>query len=289
MTTGASTEYSKEGGVGGFRSANLHITSECNYSCGFCFSRGLCYGRMDAEGWAPVLERLRSAGIEKVNIAGGEPFLHPDLEGICRAAKGLGFIVGIVSNGSLAGRGALELLDGCLDWLGLSVDSVSEEAEDAMGRGTGDKGHIARVAGAADEAHRLGMDVKLNITVTAMSAGDDFTGLIRRVDPQRAKVFQVLELGNVNSEGFSRYAVTDEAFEAFRRRHSGVRLSNGTGIVFEDNATMEGSYLMLDPLGRAMTNTGRVLEVHPLDGFMEGGWRALDYGRYVARDGLYFL
>lgn len=274
---------------GVFRSANLHLVSACNYRCGFCFSKNLCNGIMGVDGWSPILRRLRDAGVRKVNMAGGEPFLYPYLVPLCRVCRDMGFMVGIVSNGSLIDGDVLEELKGNVDWLGLSVDSVREDVEERVGRGTGDSSHINRVVAAADAAHSVGMSVKLNITVVSESVSDDFRPLIKRIDPQRVKVLQVLELGNVNSDGFGRYAVSDDAFRSFRDKHIDVRLSNGEAIVFEDNDTMENSYLMLDPLGRVMTNRGRVLEIRDTSSFLDSEMDGLDYRKYVDRDGLYFM
>ena len=137
-------------------------------------------------------------------------------------------------------------------------------------------------------AHRHKISVKLNITVVRQSVEDDFTDLICRIDPQRVKVFQMLSLRNVNPDADALYGVTDEEFESFRKRHSEIVLSNGNSLIFEDNDVMEGSYLMLDPLGRVMTNSRKILKLQNLD-YLSGHWSdILDDWKYILRDGLYF-
>ena len=59
-------------------------------------------------------------------------------------------------------------------------------------------------------------------------------------------------------------------------------------LIFEDNDVMEGSYLMLDPLGRVMTNSRKILKLQNLD-YLSGHWSDfLDDWKYILRDGLYF-
>ena len=279
------TEYTT---IGAFRSANVHLTSCCNYRCGFCFSTKLDKRWLSANEWVPILEKLRHSGICKINYAGGEPFLYPEIVELCKVSKRMGFMVSVVSNASLIDEDVLSDLEGSLDWLGLSVDSISEDTERKLGRGCNGGNHIENVVSVADMAHHHKISVKLNITVVRQSVEDDFTDLICRIDPQRVKVFQMLSLRNVNPDADALYGVTDEEFESFRKRHSEIVLSNGDSLIFEDNDVMEGSYLMLDPLGRVMTNSRKILKLQNLD-YLSGHWSdILDDWKYILRDGLYF-
>lgn len=51
------------------------------------------------------LKMLREVGCDKMNFAGGEPFLHPrELGELCRGAHELGMAVSIISNASVIRR-----------------------------------------------------------------------------------------------------------------------------------------------------------------------------------------
>ena len=144
------TEYTT---IGAFRSANVHLTSCCNYRCGFCFSTKLDKRWLSANEWVPILEKLRHSGICKINYAGGEPFLYPEIVELCKVSKRMGFMVSVVSNASLIDEDVLSDLEGSLDWLGLSVDSISEDTERKMGRGCNVGYHIENVVSVAVLAH----------------------------------------------------------------------------------------------------------------------------------------
>ena len=101
---------------------NFHINRACDARCRFCFATF-----RDVPGQLPLaqvfetLDLLRAAGAEKINFAGGEPTLHPQLGAMLRHARGLGLVTSLVTNGSRLER----LLDHdaeALDWAGLSVD-----------------------------------------------------------------------------------------------------------------------------------------------------------------------
>ena len=127
------------------QSANIHLDGRCNYRCAHCFDTCLPKTGMAPEQWKGHLEYLKSIGITKINIAGGEPFLYPHLVEMCELIKSMGFTVSIVSNGSLITKEKIEQLAGTVGWLGLSVDSPDEEDEISIGRNTGKGNHLKHV------------------------------------------------------------------------------------------------------------------------------------------------
>ena len=274
-----------------FRSANVHITGACNYSCGFCFARNLAGMTMGFEEWKPIFEDLRyNRGIDKINFAGGEPLLHPELLRCCKFCKSIGFTVSIVSNGSLIDREFLEKATGCVDWIGLSIDSTNEDTEVEAGRcdGCENRNHIGNILEVSRMAHEFGIKVKLNITVIRQSYWQDFSDIIRITDPERVKVFQVMKLEGHNEDRFDRFAVTPEQFEQFVERHQDIRLRNGLNPVFERTDDIVDSYLMLDPLGSVMRNSGNVYRTEPYGEFMaKGAEKVLDVEKYIRRGGDY--
>ena len=277
--------------ISSFLSANVHITGKCNYRCGFCFAKNLPNITMGFEHWKPIFEDLRfNQGIDKINFAGGEPLLYPELLECCKFCKSIGFTVSIVSNGSLINRDFLEKAAGCVDWIGLSIDSIDDRIETDVGRccHCGEHNHIGKIVEISQMAHELGMKVKLNITVISQSYQEDFSEIINAVDPDRAKAFQVMRLEGHNGDQFDRFSVTSEQYEEFIARHRDIKLRNGTELVFERSDDMVDSYLMLDPLGNVMRNAGNVYRTEPYREFMaRGAENALDLQKYIDRGGIY--
>jgi len=76
----------------------LRITDVCNRTCYHC-----CSGPSGNIGKTRDLKRLmttiRKAGTPRLNITGGEPFTHPDIEGLLEYAVELGFGVSVTTSG----------------------------------------------------------------------------------------------------------------------------------------------------------------------------------------------
>ena len=88
---------------------NLFPSRRCNYECGFCFHTAKNGRELTLAEATKGLRLLAAAGTEKVNIAGGEPFMRPDFLGkLVGACADLGLKVTIISNGSLIRRKWME-------------------------------------------------------------------------------------------------------------------------------------------------------------------------------------
>ncbi len=227
---------------------------------------------------------LRDAGTEKLTFVGGEPTLSPHLPLLLRASKAVGLTTMVVTNGYLIAEGYLERIRDHVDWIALSVDSGSNEVEKALGRGHGD--HVDRIVHAAERVKEAGIRLKVNTVVTALTWQEDMHPLIRRLGPERWKVFQALRILGENDGLGAEMWVTEDQFGAFLARHADL------DPLGEDNDAMTGSYLMLDPLGRFFQNFGGVYEystpipeVGVLPALAEVGWDAEKFERRGGRYG----
>jgi len=238
------------------KSANIHIIAVCNYRCGFCFAKNLEHIVMTLDQWEPIFTCLKERGITKINFAGGEPIIYPHFIELCKLAKNLGFIVSVVTNGSKINHQMIQKMKGIVDWIGLSVDSPDNEVEKAVGRQCADVNHIENIIKVANLAHENGIKVKLNITVIKQSWNQNFSDLIHRVNPERVKAFKVHKIEGENEDSYYEYSITNKKWNHFVIAHENVILNNGEKIVFEGDNAMIDSYLMLDPRGMIMRNSG---------------------------------
>ena len=116
-------------------SVNYHLWEPCNMRCKFCFATfqdvkrdmELPKGHLPENECLSVVDRLAEAGFEKINFAGGEPTLCPWLPNLIKRAKNHGMVTSIVTNGSRITDPGLDGLNGNLDWIALSIDTVDPE------------------------------------------------------------------------------------------------------------------------------------------------------------------
>ena len=162
----------------------------------------------------------------------------------------------IVTNGSRITEEWLDDLDGCLDILALSIDSVNSETLRLIGRMTQHGPMLAddyqRIA---DAVKRRSIRLKVNTVVSSANCNEDITVFIKVVHPERWKVFQALPVLGQNDERIADFIVSDDDFGRYLERNKSTVLQAGIKVVPESNELMTGSYIMVDPLGRFFDNT----------------------------------
>ena len=242
-------------------SVNFHLWQPCNMRCGFCFARFLDVkhevlpkGHLKREDCIHVVSLLARAPFDKINFAGGEPTLCPWLPDLIRTAKHEGMTTAIVTNGTKMTSEWLDAVEGYLDWIALSIDTVNPAALTQTGRTT--------PAGPLTEQDYLdiinlvkqrGIRLKINTVVTAETWEEDFTDFIMTARPERWKILRVLPVTGQNDEDIDQYTISDAQFEAYVTRNRSV-VELGIAVVPEDNDMMRGSYAMVDPAGRFFDN-----------------------------------
>jgi radical S-adenosyl methionine domain-containing protein 2 len=249
---------------------NWHLTEACNYRCQYCYatwSESSCRRELihDPERTTallnelyqffrprnrrnPLFNRLSWSSV-RLNLAGGEPLLHAGkLPSIVSQARGLGFEVSLISNGSHLNDELLNQLAPQLTWLGISIDSASPATNRAIGRVNrrGQQLNLEVLATSLAEARQSNpvLRIKLNTVVNRLNHSEDLSSLIQRFAPEKWKVLRMLPVVNQH------LAVSDEQFAAFVARHrTFARI-----LCAEDNQDMRESYLMIDPHERFFQN-----------------------------------
>lgn len=282
-------------------SLNFHFITSCNMRCKFCFAvfedvkhAVLPKGMLSKENHFQLIKLIGESGyFKKINFVGGEPTLCPWLCEMLAYSKSFGLQTSVVTNGSRLTPEFLDQLRPVTDWIGISIDSGKPDTHQHIGRseqGTpiGSDHYI--------EAARLirsrGIRFKVNTVVCSMNWDENMIDFIEALRPERWKLFQVLAIEGQNTNSVEPLLITREQFQAFCARHM-VLWRKGIRVIPEDNDTITGSYMMMDPAGRFFDNvTGQhrysqpVLEIGIDAALGQVGW---DYEKFVNRDGNYYL
>src|SRR5947209_9339418 len=108
--------------------AHLIPMRRCNLACTYCneyddFSKPVALETMFAR-----LDHLAALGTNIITISGGEPLLHPDLDGIIARIRKHGMIAGMITNGYLLTAERIKRLNRAgLDHLQISIDNVKPD------------------------------------------------------------------------------------------------------------------------------------------------------------------
>ncbi|MBK7758791.1 MAG: radical SAM protein, partial [Deltaproteobacteria bacterium] len=111
----------------------LLINRGCNLRCAFCdlWDRGQ---NMPLPQVLSLLDEAVAIGTRTLVITGGEPFLHPQLFDVVRAAKARGLSVNITTNGTLIDRRWAELSQSRPDSLSMSLDGLEATHDHLRGK-----------------------------------------------------------------------------------------------------------------------------------------------------------
>jgi radical S-adenosyl methionine domain-containing protein 2 len=229
-------------------SVNYHFSRKCNYECGFCFHTEKTSSVLSPVEAKRGMKLSREAGMEKLNLAGGEPFLYPTfMHELLRYGKvELGIpSISIVSNGSKITERFLRENAALIDILAISCDSFDPKTNIKIGRGRSGK-NVEQLTKIAGWCQQYGIKFKINTVVCSLNWDEDMTQPITEFQPFRWKAFQCLVVtGENDNEQRKRdarsFLVTDEQWKVFCDRHKHLKC-----FVPESNKLMKDSYLVLD-------------------------------------------
>ncbi|MCD4664242.1 MAG: radical SAM protein, partial [Bacteroidales bacterium] len=122
-------------------SVNFHLWEACNMRCKFCFATFqdvkqsvLPKGHLPKEQAVEVVKQLADFRFQKITFAGGEPTLCPWLFDLIRTAKNAGMTTMIVTNSSKLTDKFLSENKKSLDWIAISIDSLTKTTNLSIGR-----------------------------------------------------------------------------------------------------------------------------------------------------------
>ena len=224
-------------------SVNFHYTRLCNFSCGFCFHTKKSSDKLPIEDAIRGCDMLKKAGTRKLNIAGGEPFIYPHYLGelIKQCKENIKIEkISVITNGSLVKKDFFEKFGKYIDVFGVSCDSFDKKTNIRIGRGK--KGqNVQKLFEIRELCKQYGIKFKLNTVVCNYNKDENMVENIKKLNPDRWKVFQVLMVKGENEGKVTEFQITNEEFKQFVERHKEIKC-----MVAESNDNMKSSYLILD-------------------------------------------
>lgn len=100
----------------------------CNIDCGYCNEYDKVSAPVPTDAMLRRIDKLAELGSSVVAFSGGEPMLHPDLDGLIRRIRQHGMIAGLITNGYfLVPKRIKALNEAGLDFLQISIDNVEPD------------------------------------------------------------------------------------------------------------------------------------------------------------------
>jgi len=108
--------------------AHLIPVRRCNLACKYCNEFDDFSKPVPTEVMFHRVDKLAELGTSVITISGGEPLLHPELDGIISRIRKRGMIAGLITNGYLLTAERIQRLNRAgLEWLQISIDNVTPD------------------------------------------------------------------------------------------------------------------------------------------------------------------
>jgi MoaA/NifB/PqqE/SkfB family radical SAM enzyme len=158
--------------------AQIELTRACNLRCAFCYkSSRTDTQQLSLDEWRRVLANLRTLGTLSVSFTGGEPLLYPEAIEVMREARRLGFMVSLLTNGTLVGAAEADALAALLPTtVEISIHGAQPTPHDSA---TGVGGSFDAAMKACHLLRERGVRIALKTPVTRWSAPE--LGAIREL------------------------------------------------------------------------------------------------------------
>lgn len=158
-------------------SVTFELTPFCNFSCVMCYIR-LGKEEADKQGrllsgdeWLEIARQAKDLGTLSITLTGGEPFLHPEFEKIYSELNKMGFLISIMSNGSMIDEECMEFFhqNGMPYRVKLTVYGASDET---YMRTCNSPDGFTRISKAVDLLKEAGVPLLMTSTIVRENADD---------------------------------------------------------------------------------------------------------------------
>ncbi len=267
-------------------SASFAVTNRCNLRCHYCNTPFLDPHDLPLEQVEVVFRRLRSLGVQRLGLLGGEPLVRKDIGEIVSLGKRLGFYVSVNSNLNLYHR-----KPEVFDEVDLVMTSLDGDAE-AHRRNRGDKSYDG-VVEAIDALVKRGKPL-MAIAVVTENNLDQPEKLIRQAEEQGFQIHFQPQCSDTDIvRGGIADHVDDEELREFwrdllRQKRAGKPIASSAAYLeaqsrwrdFRVSAYLEPGrrcaagrgFLYVDPQGRAYPCAYTKGKAEPID-LLREDWR----------------
>ena len=196
----------------------FELTPFCNFNCVMCYVRltkeqAKAQGEMlTAKEWIEIARQAKKMGTLNLALTGGEPLSHPDFWEIYGELNKMGFLISVLSNGSLIDEAAMEKFRryGMPYLVKLTLYGASNET---YRRVCGSDDGFTRISKAVDLLKEANVPVKMTATIVRENA-DDLQEIYRFAKEKGVPMQHSISVvkssrGAVNTAESSRFAFSD--------------------------------------------------------------------------------
>lgn len=229
------------------RSVCWCITSRCNESCKFCY-RLDNYKELSLEGNIYILNILKDLNVKEITFSGGEALLYPYLMEMMEQTHKYGIKNKLITNGRSLTNKMIDKLNGLLDEITLSLDSLDDEIHNEMGRGLDHGKNIIRILDYIIK-NNINIKVKINTVVSKVNY-DEIVKIGKFLNNYKIKRWKLFKFQPLRGNAIH----YEEMFEISNQQFNNVienllKENIKTKIIVRNTKEIEDLYLNISPEG----------------------------------------
>ncbi|ACK90539.1 radical SAM protein [Bacillus cereus] len=235
-----------------------HITDRCFLSCPYCFATKT--GKeTELDKIDDFMEVFKELGVQKIDIAGGDPLTYSHLDVICNKLSKLGIQMTLTTSG-VGKKDVKEWLINnaeMFSWILISIDAPTAEQHDALRRKIGTFEQLNNLIG--DLKKKQYENIRINTVITKLFLDEEiverFIELIQLIQPKEWCLIQPHPANK--KEKYDEYATSTEEYEEIVhsiQQKMAIKYSNTVKITLRYNRNYS-KYWVLYPNGKLRQHT----------------------------------
>ncbi|MFF2446939.1 radical SAM protein [Neobacillus sp. NPDC058068] len=235
-----------------------HITDRCFLSCPYCFATKTAR-ETELDKIDDFMEVFKELGVQKIDIAGGDPLTYSHLDVICNALSKLGIQMTLTTSG-VGKKDVKEWLINnaeMFSWILISIDAPNAEQHDALRGKIGTFEQLNNLIG--DLKKKQYKNIRINTVITKLFLDEEiveqFIELIQLIQPKEWCLIQPHPANK--KEKYDEYATSDEEYEEIVhsiQQKISIKYSNSVKITLRYNRNYS-KYWVLYPNGKLRQHT----------------------------------
>ena len=161
-----------QAGIPDLKLVAWEITRRCNLFCAHCRASAAdeeYEGELSTEEAFRLVDQIAEVAKPILILTGGEPLMRPDIFEIGKYAHSKGFRVVIGTNGTLVTEEIAERIKEVpISRISISIDFPTAALQDNF---LGKEGSFTEAINGIHNAHKAGLEVQINSTITRLNAG----------------------------------------------------------------------------------------------------------------------
>lgn len=223
-------------------------TTKCNQKCKYCH-RFVKKKNLNSDEYIKVLNKLIDYGVNKLTFGGGEAMLVDNFTEIVNLAYDRGIKLKLVTNGILLLKKEYSSILDKFSTITLSIDSISNNTNELLGRGIE---HFKTIKNVLDMFQER--DTKVEIVINSVATNvnlNDFYDLARFIEGYRVSHWRIFRFCPLRESSVLNRDFFEISEEDFNNLHNQVQQYKLPFTVdYRNYDEMETKYLLITPDGQ---------------------------------------